>query len=572
MKKIFTLTVLALFMSLSAMADWSLGNLGYNIKEGATVRMSKVMKSGIKVTFPEVTDDKYSDVTLSAVLIPETGDEILLEGVAGTYKDGVVFKDFGELQNDMKYTFKLTEFIAGEGEEIAWEEGNEPTLTFTVKNVERKLSWNLAQTVTAEEEEAIKSNIAGENPMWADATNKKDATKNRFQLMTDLNEEILTIDGNTPISMTDGLYITTKAKNLLIAQTSGTKVKRLHLAQRGNKVLIPDCNVGDKVAIKFGYVDTKKEHSIQIPNATCPDATNEAKDSVASGKSVALHVFKVEKEGDLEIIVNNSVITSIEITPFSNEKYKYTVVAKDPEGNVLKTIKTETEGAAGDVVSVPYNYWLMNAEGKIFTYGARGSEFKQDFTLKSDTTFVIEYKDAGISDCVYCMEGEDLVTADSVTVGLITHQNVGVRCSNRAAAYNTKDVELCKLNAGTYKIQAALFDNAKTGSVYNFYVGTDSIGLMSTSDNMSLAESSLITVTEDNTPVIWKAGTSESKGLDAIIIYASTDTPEPEPGEGTGIKDITVSGKAKAKKMVRNGQIIIVKGNNEYNVVGSQIK
>lgn len=572
MKKIFTLTVLALFMSLSAMADWSLGNLAYNIKEGATVRMSKVMKSGIKVTFPEVTDNKYSDVTLSAVLIPETGDEILLEGVAGTYKDGVVFKDFGELQNDMKYTFKLTEFIAGEGEEIAWEEGNEPTLTFTVKNVERKLSWNLAQTVTAEEEEAIKSNIAGENPMWADATNKKDATKNRFQLMTDLNEEILTIDGNTPISMTDGLYITTKAKNLLIAQTSGTKVKRLHLAQRGNKVLIPDCNVGDKVAIKFGYVDTKKEHSIQIPNSTCPDATNEAKDSVASGKSVALHVFKVEKEGDLEIIVNNSVITSIEITPFSNEKYKYTVVAKDPEGNVLKTIKTETEGAAGDVVSVPYNYWLMNAEGKIFTYGARGSEFKQDFTLKSDTTFVIEYKDAEISGGVYCMEGEDLVTADSVTVGLITHQNVGVRCSNRAAAYNTKDVELCKLNAGTYKIQAALFDNAKTGSVYNFYVGTDSIGLMSTSDNMSLAESSLITVTEDNTPVIWKAGTSESKGLDAIIIYASTDTPEPEPGEGTGINDITVSGNAKAKKMVRNGQIIIVKGNNEYNVVGSQIK
>lgn len=569
MKKIFTLIVLALFMSLSAMADWSLGNLAYNIKEGATVRMSKVMKSGIKVTFPEVTDTKYPDVTMSAVLIPETGDEILLEGVAGTYKDGVVFKEFGELQNDMKYTFKLTEFIAGEGEEIAWEEGTEPTLTFTVKNVERKLSWNLAQTVTAEEEEALKSIAAGENPRWITAGS---GSKARFQLMADLNEEILTIDGNTPISMTDGLYITTKAKNLLVAQTAGTSVKRLHLAQKGNKILIPDCNVGDKIAIKHGYVDNKKEYSIQIPNATCPDATNANKDSIRSEKKPSLHVFTVNKEGDLEIIVNNSVITSIEITPFSNEKYKYTVVAKDPEGNVLKTFKTETEGAAGDVVSVPYNYWLMNAEGKIFTYGARGSEFKQEFTLKSDTTFVIEYKDAEISGGVYCMEGEDLVTADSVTVGLITHQNVGVRCSNRAAAYNTVDVELCKLNAGTYKIQAALFDNAKGNSIYNFYVGTDSIGLMSTSDNMSLAESSLITVTEDNTPVIWKAGTSESKGLDAIIIYASTDTPEPEPGEGTGINDVTVSGNAKAKKMVRNGQIIIVKGNNEYNVVGSQIK
>lgn len=569
MKKIFTLTVLALFMSLSAMADWSLGNLGYNIKEGATVRMSKVMKSGIKVTFPEVTDNIYTDVTLSAVLIPETGDEILLEGVAGTYKDGVVFKEFGELQNDMKYTFKLTEFIAGEGEEIAWKEGTEPTLTFTVKDVERKLSWNLAQTVTAEEEEAINAIAAQENGRWATTGNKG---KDRFQLMTDLNEEILTIDGNTPISMTDGLYITTKAKNLLVAQTAGTSVKRLHLAQKGNKILIPDCNVGDKIAITHGQVDTKKEYSIQIPNATCPDATNANKDSIRSEKKPSLHVFTVKKEGDLEIIVNNSVITSIEITPFSNEKYKYTVVAKDPEGNVLKTFMTETEGAAGDVVSVPYNYWLMNAEGKIFTYGARGSEFKQDFTLKSDTTFVIEYKDAEISGGVYCMEGEDLVKEGSTAVGLIAHQNVGVRCSNRAAAYNTEDVEFCKLNAGTYKIQAALFDNVKTGSTYNFSVGTEAIELMSTSDNMSLAESSLITVTEDNTPVIWKAGTSESKGLDAIIIYASTDTPEPEPEPGTGIKDVTVSGKAKAKKMVRNGQIIIVKGNNEYNVVGSQIK
>ena len=80
MKKIFTLTVLALFMSLSAMADWSLGNLAYNIQEGATVRMSKVMKSGIKVTFPEVTDNKQLDVTLNAVLTPETGDAIQLEG------------------------------------------------------------------------------------------------------------------------------------------------------------------------------------------------------------------------------------------------------------------------------------------------------------------------------------------------------------------------------------------------------------------------------------------------------------------------------------------------------------
>lgn len=569
MKKIFTLTVLALFMSLSAMADWSLGNLGYNIKEGATVRLSKVMKSGIKVTFPEVTDNKYSNVTLSAVLTPETGDEIVLEGIEGTYADGVVFKDFGELQNEMKYTLKITEFIAGEGEEISWEEGTEPTLTFTVKNVERKLSWNLAQTVTAEEEEAIKSIIAagGENPRWI--ISGKD-NKARFKLMANLDEEILTIDGNTPISMTDGLYITTKANNLLLAQTSGTSVKRLHLAQRGNKILIPDCNVGDKIAIKHGYVDTKKEHSIQIPNTTCPDATNEAKDSVASGKSVATHVFKVEKEGDVEIIVNNSVITSIEITPASNERYKYTAVAKDPEGNVLKTFITETEGAPGDIVSVPYNYWLKNAEGKVFTYGARGSEFKQDFTLKSDTTFVIEYKDAEISNGVYCMEGEDLVKEGSTAVGLITHQNVGVRCSNRAAAYNTEDVELCKLNAGTYKIQAALFDNAKGGSSYNFSVGEESIELMSNSDNMSLAESSLITVTEDNTPVIWKAGTSESKGLDAIIIYAATDTPDPEPG--TGIKDVTVSGNAKASKMVRNGQIIIVKGNNEYNAVGAEIR
>lgn len=45
-----------------------------------------------------------------------------------------------------------------------------------------------------------------------------------------------------------------------------------------------------------------------------------------------------------------------------------------------------------------------------------------------------------------------------------------------------------------------------------------------------------------------------------------------EPVINAGISNVTVADTAKVKKVVENGQIVIVKGNNKYNVAGAQIK
>lgn len=45
-----------------------------------------------------------------------------------------------------------------------------------------------------------------------------------------------------------------------------------------------------------------------------------------------------------------------------------------------------------------------------------------------------------------------------------------------------------------------------------------------------------------------------------------------EPVINDGISNVTVADTAKVKKVVENGQIVIVKGNNKYNVAGAQIK
>ena len=54
-------------------------------------------------------------------------------------------------------------------------------------------------------------------------------------------------------------------------------------------------------------------------------------------------------------------------------------------------------------------------------------------------------------------------------------------------------------------------------------------------------------------------------------IFLSSIVIEPA-GTNTGINDIEATSTVKVKKVIENGQIVIVKGNNKYNVAGAQIK
>lgn len=556
MKKISTLALMAFLSCLSMMAQIELGNIKFSIKDGQKVNPNT---GKITVTFPNVTG--VEDPT-STVFVLEGNfgyEDTEFDGVEGTFASGVTFDlaDFG-LQPSSAYTLTITS-VKVDGTELAAEGGYK--LNFKTRGAERKLSWAF-QTDAAVE--AMIAEIVGTegdgNDYWSISSKGRIATKVKFD-----NEEV-TLDGTTVVPFLEDLLIT-NTDLMLLGQTASSSNNRLHMAKRNNKVVVPDCEIGDKVAIKFCYVDTKSEYSIQIPNATCEQAANEAKDSVQSQKNATTYVFEVHTPGDLKIIVNNSCLYSIDITPKSDEKFKYSVVAKDSEGNLLKTLAPEAEANAGDIIEAKYPYWLATADNKLVTHGAKGSPFVFSATVKNDTTFVVTYKETTMTDVVYLSEGEDIPGAT-----LCTNGNAAIRSSMGKAAYVTEDTKLVTLQPGTYKIKAVLFDANKTAS----YVCTLSKGegeeneiyLNATATNFDEQESDLLEITEP-TDITLKAGGGDNQGLDVIVIYASTDAPE----DPEGIVDVqSGNSNAAVRKVMTDGRILIKTHAGTFNTVGVEVK
>ena len=91
------------------------------------------------------------------------------------------------------------------------------------------------------------------------------------------------------------------------------------------------------------------------------------------------------------------------------------------------------------------------------------------------------------------------------------------------------------------------------------------IYLSATSTNWTEAESDLLTITAA-TDLTLKAGGGENQGLDAIVIYASTDDPSGIAEVKTNVKNAAV------RKVMKNGQLLIVTAAGTFNALGVQVK
>ena len=93
------------------------------------------------------------------------------------------------------------------------------------------------------------------------------------------------------------------------------------------------------------------------------------------------------------------------------------------------------------------------------------------------------------------------------------------------------------------------------------------IYLSATATNWTEAESDLLTITEP-TDITLKAGGSENTGVDVIMIYASEDAPE----DPDAVVDVKSAQKVAARKVVKDGQILIETAAGIVNVAGIQVK
>jgi hypothetical protein len=233
----------------------------------------------------------------------------------------------------------------------------------------------------------------------------------------------------------------------------------------------------------------------------------------------------VAEDSVLKIKFNVAEDNNIHWLSFKNVKftkklptYKVNEVAN---GTVVRT--TEGEAELGTDVKVPYRHYNV-LEGKLYSKGVTSKEYNYKFKLNADEQVEnITYDATDKENIVFLSEGEDIEGLTPCTSG-----NTGVRSSNSASAYAAEaDVAVTKLQAGTYKLTAAIFDASKNpNSMWYFLAGNDTIAKLNcTAVNYQELTSGKFTLENEATIYLAKGG-SGSMGLDLVYIQAvEADTP-----------------------------------------------
>lgn len=576
MRKISTLAFMAFFCCMSAMAQVVLGDIKFSIKDGAKLNPTT---GKITVTFPDVTG--VEDPTATNFVLAGAFNDVDFDEVEGSFASGVTF-DLGEfeLEPGTEYTLTITS-VKVDGAELAAEGGYK--LNFKTRGAERKLSWTF--TIDAESAAQIvtegSANVAGaENE---DATKymdiqKNGATTHRFYVPARNYEEILLPDG-TALPMTEDLMFKFGNKAFYVGDTEGSYKDLIAFNGKNQYMIIPDCKAGDVITFNANRAtkgSADKPTNIQAMDgaAIAPDgleSSNGIKDSIWLGSSYANYKFEVLTDGDIKFFFNNCLMKSITIEEGVEKKpCKYKVVAgytEDEKTTILKELVAETEGITSSTVKAYYPYWLADEQGNVYTYGTKGNPFEASFDLKGDTTFVINYKKTAFEGCVFLSEGEDLPNA-----ALCTSNNAAIRSSMGKAAYFTEDLKLVTLQPGTYKVRAITADYTSKSGGYDCVLTKgegeeNEIHLVATADNWNDIESDLLTITEA-TDITLKASGNENQGIDVIMIYASTDAPE----DPDGINEVKDAKKVVARKVAKDGRILIQTAAGTFNAVGVQVK
>ena len=576
MKRIFTLSLVMLLTCMCAMAQVVLGDIKFSLGEGKKISPTT---GKILVTFPDVTG-----VDESATFVVEGNfgsEDYAFDGVEGTFASGVTFDlaEF-ELQPSTEYALTITSVKVG-GAECAAEGGY--VLHFQTRGAERKMAW------TFKIDEDSKAQIMTEGQANVDGADESKyidisgSKGDRCYVPARNYEEILLPDGNV-LAMTEDLAFKFGLKNFYLG-FSGNFPDILAFNGQNQYMTIPDCKAGDIIVFNANRAtkgSATKQTCIQAMNAAAIAtdglvSESGVADSIWLGSAYANYKFEAQVDGDINFRFSNCLLKSIEITEgMPKVARNYNVVAQysdDTKTVVLKELTGKKEGITGSNVKVYYPYWLVDDEGNAYTYGSKGNPFEYVFDLKNnggeneDTTLVINYKKTDFTGVVYLSEGEDMENAV-----LCTHANAAIRSSMGKAGYLAEDLKLVTLQPGTYKIRGVIFDANGTAShqvVLTKGEGEENeLYLTANATNWTEAETDLITI-ETPTDITLKAGGSDNKGLDVIMIYASTDAPD-DPDGIVSVK--SADEKVAARKVAKNGQIVIETPAGTFNAVGAQVK
>ena len=245
--------------------------------------------------------------------------------------------------------------------------------------------------------------------------------------------------------------------------------------------------------------------------------------------------------GNSEItLVNDSASNIINLVFREAEKYRYSVVAKNGDGEMMQTL-TNGQDFEGETIKVPYSRYILNySDSTLYAADATNKEYNKSLTINEDgATLNITYKKTEINNVIAFSEAEDVWGLTPITTG-----NASIRSSQSAAAYAAEeDVEVAYLTTGKYKMAAIIYDASKNlNSTFTFGIANDTIlKATSTTANWTECVSDEFTVLGSNVPVVLHKGGSEIRGVDFFFIQKTG-----------GVPAVAVANIAEAKKQ-KNG-------------------
>ena len=214
----------------------------------------------------------------------------------------------------------------------------------------------------------------------------------------------------------------------------------------------------------------------------------------------------------------------------------------------------------GESATIAYSRYIISADNVVWMKGATDKQYNYTFTPDTNNFEAILDYTATEETGVLFIEAEELPGLTEVTSG-----NANIRCSNSAAGYNEEGaeipVEICKLPAGTYKVEIAVWGGA--GSDLIVKAGEDTVLSVTTTGSWTQGKSEEFVL--DNETTLTFEGATSSRPVDYFLITDATSTAvnainaANADGKWYNLQGVRVAEPTRPGLYIHNGKKIIVK-------------
>lgn len=331
-------------------------------------------------------------------------------------------------------------------------------------------------------------------------------------------------------SMSRGGSEIVASTTVTFANTNATTLDRIfiHAGKTYGGVTIDDVKVYSVVSeeVETTYLATFTETNDLKPTVTIY-SDSERTEEVTNGllEDNTTYYYKATLTGYNDYLGSFTVSgenPSVSYTMEAKSLFTYSVNAINSNNELIKNI-AEGENLEGTSVTVPYNKYIFT-DGKLLVASGKddnNKQFSTTFTLNDNYEENITYKDSGIKDIVFYVEGEDIEGCNVVQAGTIVQRGSGMKGGAGT------DKAITTLSEGRYIVTTQF--GGKNNQNYVIKAGEDAIISATTNGATLNVVSSSIFALNGETTLTFTGGNAtptagNAHGIDFIYVERVPET------------------------------------------------